>query len=143
MGLVKRPPKPRGSLESPGPHSQPHWNSGSSSAGSPATGSLRSPLPASWDWSPGRKAVGRYISRDCMRANSLSHAQLFATLWTVAHKAPLSMGFLRQEYWNGWPFPPPGYLPNPGIEPKPPAPPALADGFFTTEPPVKPLLSQD
>ena len=143
MGLVKRPPKPRGSHKSPGPHSQPHWNSGSSSAVSPATGSLPSPLPASWDWSPGRKAAGRYISQDCVRAKSLSLAQLFATLWTVTHKAPLSMGFFMQESWDGLPFSTSGDLPNPGIEPKPPASPALADGFFTTEPPVKPLLSQD
>ena len=42
---------------------------------------------------------------------------LFATLCTVVHQAPLSMGFSRQEYWNGLPFPPPGHLPNPGIEP--------------------------
>ena len=42
---------------------------------------------------------------------------LFVTLWTVAHHASLSMGFPRQEYWNGLPFPSPGDLPNPGIEP--------------------------
>ena len=42
---------------------------------------------------------------------------LFETLWTVAHQAPLSMGFSRQEYWGGLPFPPLGDLPNPGIEP--------------------------
>ena len=46
-----------------------------------------------------------------------SHVQLFATPWTVAHQAPLSMGFSRQEYWSGLPFPSPGDLPNPGIEP--------------------------
>ena len=45
---------------------------------------------------------------------------LFATLWTVANEAPLSMGFFRQEYWSGLTFPPPGDLPNSGIEPKPP-----------------------
>jgi len=45
------------------------------------------------------------------------HVQLFATTWTVAHQAPLSMGFFRQEYWNGLPFPSSGNLPNPGIEP--------------------------
>ena len=44
-----------------------------------------------------------------------SHAQLFVTLWTVARQAPLSMGFSRQEYWGGLPFPPPGDLPNPGM----------------------------
>ena len=47
----------------------------------------------------------------------LSHFWLSVTLWTVACKAPLSMGFPRQEYWNGLPFPPPGDLPDPGIEP--------------------------
>ena len=44
-----------------------------------------------------------------------------ATPWTVAHQAPLSMGFSRQEYWNGLPFPSPRDLPNPGIEPRSPA----------------------
>ena len=47
----------------------------------------------------------------------LSHVQLFATSWTVAYWAPLSMGFSRQEYWSRLPFPSPGDLPNPGIEP--------------------------
>ena len=51
-----------------------------------------------------------------------SHVRLFATLWTVAHQAPLSMGFFRQEYWSGLPCPPPGDLPNPGIKPASPAP---------------------
>ena len=55
--------------------------------------------------------------------------------WTAAHQAPLSMGFSRQEYWSGLPFPPPGHLPNPGIEP---VSPALAGGCFTTEPLGKP-----
>ena len=50
-----------------------------------------------------------------------SCVQLFATQWTVAHQAPLSMGFSRQEYWNGLPCPPPGDLPNPGIKPTSPA----------------------
>ena len=67
-----------------------------------------------------------------------SHVQLFATSWTVAHHVPLSMGFPRQEYWSGLPFPLPGDLPDPGIEPSSPASPALAGRFFTTEPPGKP-----
>ena len=46
-----------------------------------------------------------------------SHTQLFVTLWTVAHQAPLPMGFLRQEYWSGLPFPSSGNIPHPGIEP--------------------------
>ena len=60
-----------------------------------------------------------------------------ATLWTVVCQAPRSIRFFRQEYWNGLPFPSPGDLLNPGIEP---ASPELADGFFTTEPPGKPVL---
>ena len=48
---------------------------------------------------------------------SLSRVRLFATPWTVAYQAPPSMGFSRQEYWSGLPFPSPGDLPNPGIEP--------------------------
>ena len=56
----------------------------------------------------------------------------FATTWTVAHQAPVFIGFPRQEYWGGLPFPSPGDLPDPGIEPESPA---LAGGFFTTEPP--------
>ena len=64
----------------------------------------------------------------------LSHfscVQLFATLWTVARQAPLSMGFSRQEYWSGFPCRPPGDLPNPGIEPLSLTSPALAGKFFT------------
>ena len=56
------------------------------------------------------------------------------TPWSVAQQAPLSMGFLRQEFWSGLPFPSPGDLPDPGIEP---VFPALAGRFFTTEPPGK------
>ena len=56
---------------------------------------------------------------------------LFATLWTTAHQASLSMGFSRQEYWSGLPGPPPGDLPDPGIEPSFLMSPALAGGFFT------------
>ena len=60
--------------------------------------------------------------------------RLFVTPWTVACQAPLSKGFSRQEYWNGLPFSSPGDLPNPEIEPMSPA---LAGGFFITEPPGK------
>ena len=52
---------------------------------------------------------------------SLSRVRPFAILWTVAYQIPLSMGFSRQEYWSGLPFPSPGDLPNPGIEPECPA----------------------
>ena len=58
--------------------------------------------------------------------------QLYATLWTIAHQAPLSMGFSRWEYWSGVPCLPPGDLPDPGIEPVCLKSPALAGRFFTT-----------
>ena len=51
----------------------------------------------------------------CMLSH-FSHVQLFVTLWAVACQAPLSMGFSRQEYWSGLPSPPPGALPDPGME---------------------------
>ena len=71
----------------------------------------------------------------CVWAQSLSLVRLFTTQWTIACQAPLSMGFPRQEYWSGWPFPSPEHLPDPEIEP---VYPVLAGGFYTTEPPGKP-----
>ena len=70
-----------------------------------------------------------------MKVKSLSRVRLFATLWTVAYQASLSMGFSRQEYWSGLPFPSPGVLPDPGIEP---GSPALEADAITSEPPGKP-----
>ena len=61
-----------------------------------------------------------------------SRVQLFVTIWTEAHQAPLSMVFPTQEYWSGLPFPYPGDLPNPGTEPESLVSPALAGGFLTT-----------
>ena len=61
---------------------------------------------------------------------------ILATPWTVAHQAPLSMGFFRQEYWSGLPFSSLGELPNPGIEPTCLVSPALTARFFTTQPPI-------
>ena len=60
------------------------------------------------------------------------------TPWTAAHLAPLSMEFPKQEHWSRLPFPFPGNRPNPGIKPTSPA---LASGFFTTEPPRKPFIN--
>ena len=71
-------------------------------------------------------------------SQSFSPLLLFVTTWTVAHKAPLSMGYFRQEYWSGLPFPPLGDLPDLGMEPESLVSPALAGRFFTTEPPGKP-----
>ena len=89
-----------------------------------------------------RWAAGLYqacSTRFChSQAPSLSWVQLLATPWTAAHQAPLSMGFPRQEYRSGLPFPSPGDLPDPGTES---ASPALAGGFFTTESPGKTLVA--
>ena len=71
--------------------------------------------------------------------SSLSCVRLFVTPWTVAYHAPLSVGFSRQEYWSGLPFPSPGDLPNPGIEP---GSPALQADALSSEPPGKLLYSQ-
>ena len=70
-----------------------------------------------------------------------SHVRLWVTLWTVACQAPLTMGFPRQEYWNGLTFPSPGNLPNPGIELASLRPPALQTGSLPLAPPGKPKKS--
>ena len=84
----------------------------------------------------------------CMCARTRAHMYMcsvvsdFAAQWSVAHQAPLSMEFSRQEFWSVLLFPIPGDLPNhPGIKPSSPAVPALAGGFFTTAPPGKPIGS--
>ena len=69
----------------------------------------------------------------------LSRVQPLETIWTAARQAPFSMGFSRQDYGSGLPFPTPGNLLNPGIKL---ASPALVGGFFTTEPPGKPLKDE-
>ena len=78
-----------------------------------------------------------YLLYECfgdipMLCQVTSHVRHFATPWTVAQQAPLSMGFPRQEYWSGLPFPSPGDLPDPGIEPVSFISPALAGRFFIT-----------
>ena len=80
-------------------------------------------------------SIVRVLSHSVV-SDSLQHHGLH-----VAHQAPLSMEFSKQEYWSGLPFPPPGELPNPGIKPLSPASPALASGAFTTEPLGKPIVS--
>ena len=71
-----------------------------------------------------------------LKVKSLSHVPLFGTPWTVAYQVACSMGFSRQEYWSGLPFPSPGDLPDSGIEPRSPA---LQADTLTSEPPGKPL----
>ena len=74
------------------------------------------------------------------KVKSLSCVRLFATPWTVASQAPLSMGFSKQEYWSRLPFPSPGDLPNPGIEP---GSPTLQADALSSEPPGKPHINGD
>ena len=66
-----------------------------------------------------------------VKVKSLSRVRLFATLWTVAHQVPQSMGFSRQEYWSGLPFPSPGDLPDPGVESRSPT---MRADALTSEP---------
>ena len=75
-----------------------------------------------------------------VKVKLLSRVQLFATPWTVAYQAPPSMGFSRQEYWSGLPFPSPGDLPDPGIEPQSPA---FQADTLTSEPPGKPMSNKE
>ena len=70
-----------------------------------------------------------------VKVKSFSHVRLFATPWMVTYQAPQSMGFSRQEYWSGLPFPSPGDLSNPGIEPRSPA---LQTDALPSEPLGKP-----
>ena len=75
-----------------------------------------------------------------VKVKSLSRVQLFVIAWTVAYQASPSMGFSRQECWSGLPFPSPGDLPNPGIEPRSPA---LQEHALPSEPPGKPSSRQN
>ena len=72
-----------------------------------------------------------------MKVKSLSRVQLFVTPWTVAYQAPPSMGFSRQEYWSGLPFPSPGDLPDTEIEPRSPT---FQADTLTSEQPGKPII---
>ena len=113
----------------------------------------KAPAEVTWFWSCWDSAVGschcmsllHFATRPLREGSRFAHSvsenhsvmsDSFAIPWTVAHQAPLSMGFPRQEYWSSLPFFSSEDLPDPGIKP---ASPALAGGFFTTKPPAKPL----
>ena len=85
-----------------------------------------------------RFSLVSYHSLHTCMLSCFSHVWFFATLWTVAHQAPLSMGVSKQEYWSRLPFPLPGDLPSPGTELASCMSPALTGRFFTTEPSGKP-----
>ena len=108
-------------------NTQIHWN--------PARGALR-PESAGLILSTSTRGIKvPRVSPHTMCVQLLSHIRLFATLWTVAHQAPLSMGYSRQEYCSGLPGPPPGDLPNTGTEPRSPT---LQADSLPSEPPEKP-----
>ena len=81
-------------------------------------------------------AILQQVKHRITTCQSLSSVRGFVNPWTVAHQAPLSMGFPRQEYWSGLPFPSPGNLPDPGIELRSPA---LQADSLLSEPPGKPI----
>ena len=81
------------------------------------------------------KQPGSHNSLKFNEVKLLSHVWLFAIRWTIAYQVPPSMEFSRQEYWSGLPFPSPGDLPNPGIEPRSPT---LQADTLPSEPPGKP-----
>ena len=95
---------------------------------------ISSPFTHIFNWLPS------ISTQSCSVLCVLNRVHLFVTPWTVAYQAPLSMGFSRQQYWSGLPFPSPGDLPNPGIEP---GSPALQTDALLSEPPGKhmPILS--
>ena len=74
--------------------------------------------------------LGLSLTSVCMHLSLFHCVQLFVTLWNVTHQTPLSLEFSRQEYWSELPCPPPGDLPDPGIEPASAAAPELAGRFF-------------
>ena len=82
----------------------------------------------------GRRSTQIFSQRHMAKVKFLSRVRLFATPWTVAYQAPLSMGFSRQQYWSGLPCPSPGDLPDPGIKPRSPA---LQTDALPSQPPGK------
>ena len=84
------------------------------------------------------KEIYRTAIRECVCTQTLQSCLTFVTPWMVARQTPLSLGFSKQEYWSGLPFPPPGYFPDPGIEPMSPVSPALQVGSLPSEPVGKP-----
>ena len=104
-----------------------HWLDGCESEWTLGVGDRQGGLACRDSW-------GRKESDTTEQLNWNEYVRLFETPWTVAHQRSLSMGFPRQKYWSGLPFPSPGDLSNPGIKPVSPLSPALAGRFFITEP---------
>ena len=107
---------------------------------------VEKPLSESWQVVDESRLAGRWSHIFCwMLMLLLGHSVMsdFATAWNVAHQAPLSMGFPRQEYWSGLPCPSPGDLSGPGIESTSLESPSLVGRVFTAEPSRKPILLGD
>ena len=103
-------------------------------------GCLRNLRKPSKEWNDGRWSPFTHLQSGPRKEKTvkvLSHVHLFATPWTVAYQVPPSVGFSRQEYWSGLPFPSPGDLPDPGIKP---GSPALQTDGLPSEPPGKPSV---
>ena len=97
----------------------PAWSQG------PSLGSCPRGSHNTWDmtvfWCSTFPTTNRSVREHSCMLSRFSHVQLFATVWTLAHQPPMSMGFSRQEYWSELPCPPPGDLPDPGIKSESPA----------------------
>ena len=129
-----------------------HWLDGRESEWTPGVGDGQGGLACCDSW--GRKESDMTEWLNWTEQSTLGYVYVFSvvqlcpTLWTFCDTMDcspsdsLSMGFSRQEYWSGLPFPAPGDLPDPGIKPVILASPALAGGFFTAEPPGKPLWAE-
>ena len=116
-----------------------------SSPGKPRSLSLPTPKFILWSHLPSNHLFSHLTNIlwkpiVCLIVILLGRVQIFATLWSVAHHAPLSMGFSRQEYWSGLLFSSPVNLPDPGIKITFPTSPALVGRFFTAETPGKPIV---
>ena len=103
---------------------------------------LRTGLAKAWNWGHVRSHIreggNQFVcSIGWSEVKSFSRVQLLAIPWTGVYQASLSVGFSRQEYWSGLPFPSPGDLPDPGIEPRSPA---LQADTLPSEPPGKPVV---
>ena len=101
-----------------------------------------SALHSSDQWAPGAQVSPRkwvFRQKKERKVKSLSFVQLFVTPWTIAYQRPRSMGFSRQEHWSGLPFPSPGDIPDPGIEPQSST---LQADTSPSEPPGKPLAHE-
>ena len=126
--------------------SQPYIQQREGGTGGPRDTELNREKATTDRW-PGELRKGSPVTWSCfiksvLGGELLSRVQFFETLWTVAHQAPLSMGFFRQEYWSGFPFHPPGGCTDPGTKHMSLVSPVLTGEFFTGWAIGRPKLSK-